>query len=80
LLINSGGNQFLQTSYLPVLTPAKNSQKTIDVSVEEYLAEAEKYLEKLDFSNKIQVVRDIISLENFPQSPHWGGGRKTGRV
>ncbi len=38
----------------------KNSQKTIDVSVEEYLAEAEKYLEKLDFSNKIQVVRDII--------------------
>lgn len=39
---------------------AKSSQETIDVSVEEYLAEAGRYLEKLDFSNKIQVVRDII--------------------
>ena len=39
---------------------AKSSQETIDVSVEEYLAEAGRYLEKLDFSNKIQVVRNII--------------------
>ncbi len=39
---------------------SKRTQETIDVSVDEYLEEAEKYLEKLDFSNKIQVVRDII--------------------
>lgn len=39
---------------------AKNSQETIDISVDDYLNEAEKYLEKLDFSNKLQVVRDII--------------------
>ncbi len=38
----------------------KSPQKTIDVSVEEYLAEAGKYLEKIDLSNKIKVVRDII--------------------
>jgi len=39
---------------------SKDLQETIDVSVEEYLAEAGRYLEKLDFSNKIQVIRDII--------------------
>jgi len=39
---------------------AKSSQETIDVSTEDYLKYAEEYLKKLDFSNKIQVVRDII--------------------
>lgn len=32
---------------------AKSSQETIDLSVDDYLNEAEKYLEKLDFSNKL---------------------------
>lgn len=39
----------------------KRLQETVGISVEEYLEEAEKYLKKLDFTNKIQVVRDIIS-------------------
>ena len=39
---------------------AKRSQETIDVSVDEYLEEAAEYLGKLDFTNKIQVIRDII--------------------
>ena len=39
---------------------AKKSQETIDISVEEYLEEAGRYLKKLDFSSKIQVIRDII--------------------
>lgn len=38
----------------------RSSQETINVSVEDYLNEAEKYLGQLDFSNKLQVVRDII--------------------
>lgn len=39
---------------------ARKSQETIDISVEEYLEEAGRYLKKLDFSSKIQVTRDII--------------------
>lgn len=39
---------------------AKSSQESIDVSVDDYLKYAKQYLEKLDFSNKLQVVRDII--------------------